>query len=300
MRQLAKNQYVIYRVVDWFLRHVLRALPVSLRTEGYALWWGYRFKPAPRVVSLRSGARIHISRTDHLQLLIYYLGTFEPHCLSYLRRCVSRGGTVVDVGANIGLYTLESAVVVGNEGRVISIEAAPSHLQSLRQNIELNGLKNVSVIGSAVGEAAGRATLTLPRGDNLGMFTLGKADGDETYMVTVDTIDDLLNKQNIQSLDLVKMDIEGSEFKALLGAVRTLEKFRPSLLIELNEVALRRCGSSTHEVKKMLGEIGYRGWRLKRNSVEAITDNDVGGGCEECLYIHSSKEPLMRKLGVPL
>jgi FkbM family methyltransferase len=299
MTERAKNQYLTYRIVDCFFRHALRALPVSLWTEKCALWWGYRFKPAPAEAMLRSGAKIQIDHVDHLQLLIYYLGTFEPYCLPFLRGCAGRGGTVVDIGANIGFYTVESAVAVGSEGRVISIEAAPRHLESLKRNIELNQMKNVSVIGSAVGDAAGHATLTLPRGDNLGMFTLGEAEGDETHSVEIDTIDNLLERRNIQSVDLIKMDIEGSEFVALRGAARTFQKLRPSLLIELNEVALRRCGSSTQAVKGLLREMGYCGWLIGRDSVEVVTDG-VGGGCDECLYIHLSNQQLIQKLGLPL
>jgi FkbM family methyltransferase len=295
-----KNKYLAYRGVDWLLRHGLRVLPVSLWSEKCALWWGYRFQPAPGVATLRSGARIQIAHADHLQLLIYYLGTFEPYCLPFLRGCAGKGGTVVDVGANIGFYTLEGAVAVGSQGRVISIEAAPSHLECLKHNIELNELNNVSVIGSAVGDATGHATLTLPRGDNLGMFTLGEVEGEETHLVEINTIDDLLEKQSIQSLDLVKMDIEGSEFRALRGAARTFQKFRPSLLIELNEVALHRCGSSTQAIKELLHEMGYRGWRIGRDSVQIMADDDVSNGCDECLYIHLANQSLMQKLGLPL
>src|SRR3982074_3616914 len=177
-----KNKYRAYRGIDWPLGHGLRILPVSLLTEKCALWWGYRFQPAPGVAALRCGARIQIAQADHLQLLIHYMGTFEPYCLPYLRGCAGTGGTVLDVGANIGFHTLESAVAVGSRGRVISIKAAPSHLKSLKQNVELNKMKNVSVIGSAVGDAAGHATLTLPRGDNLGMFTLGEVEGEEAHL----------------------------------------------------------------------------------------------------------------------
>jgi len=296
----SKNKYLPYRVVDWFLRHSLRALPVSLWTEKCALWWGYRFQPEPAVTTLRSGAKIQVTHADHLQLLIYYLGTFESYCLPFLRTCAGKGGTVVDVGANIGFYTLESAIAVGSRGRVISIEAAPRHLESLRQNLELNNMKNVSVVGAAVGDAVGQATLTLPRGDNLGMFTLGEVEGEETYSVTINTIDDLLEKQGVQSVSLVKMDIEGSEFRALRGAAKTFQKFRPSLLIELNDLALRRCGSSSQAVRDLLKEMGYRGWRIGRDAVDVLADDNVGGDCDECLYIHLTNRSLMQKLGLPL
>ena len=83
------------------------------------------------------------------------------------------------------------------------------------------------MIASVVGDAVGRATLTLPRGDNLGMFALGEVEGEETHSVAINMIDDLLREQNVETLALVKMDIEGSEYNALRGAVKTFEKNPP-------------------------------------------------------------------------
>ena len=128
----SKDTQPTYRAIDAALRKSLHALPVTPWTERIAFWWGYRFRPAPCIVKLRSGGLIRVTATDHLQLMIYYFETFEPHALSYLKRCVGNGGTVVDVGANIGLYTLESSLIVGRTGRVISIEAAPSHIEALK------------------------------------------------------------------------------------------------------------------------------------------------------------------------
>ena len=180
------------------LRYGLRLLPAWTWTERVALWWAYRFRPAPCVAKLRSGALIQVDPTDYLQLMIYYLGTFEPHCLPYLQGCAGKGGTIVDVGANIGVYTLESSLAVGPTGRVISIEAAPSHVQAIRKNIQLNAMSNVLLIETAVGDSVGQATLTRPRGSNLGMFTLGPVSGDETHTVAVRPIDDLLEERRDQ------------------------------------------------------------------------------------------------------
>lgn len=293
-----KNRLLVYRAIDWFLRSSLRVLPVAIWTERCALWWGYRFQPAAGVAKLRSGASIRITEIDHLQLLIYYLGTFEPHCLPFLRGCSRKGGVILDVGANIGFYTIESSLAVGSKGRVISIEAAPRHLEALRSNIELNGMENVTVIPLAVGDAPGSATLSLPRGDNLGMFTLGEVGSDEAYSVEVDTIDSLLEKQDITSLDLVKMDIEGSEFRALRGARATFERFRPSLLIELNDPALRRCGTSSQAVRELLDGMGYEGWRIGRTSIERLDSVRALSGCDECLFVHRENRPLVAQLGL--
>lgn len=294
-----KHSYLSYRMIDAALRHALRALPISSWTEQIALRWGYWFRPAPRVVTLRSGARIQVEAADYLQLLVYYLGTFEPHCLRYLRSCAGEGATIVDVGANIGVYTLESSLAVGPSGRVIAIEAAPSHAEALRRNIQLNGMTNIVPIQVAVGDSAGMATLTLAGGGNLGMFTLGASSGEEVCRVAVRPIDSLLEERGISSVDLIKMDVEGSEYRALKGTAKTLETCRPALLIELNEGALQSCQSSAEQVKSFLRGLGYRGWVLGRKAVQPIPENGSNHHCDECLFVHRQNASLIRKLALP-
>ncbi|MFX8593406.1 FkbM family methyltransferase, partial [Acinetobacter baumannii] len=92
---------------------------------------------------------------DHLQLLLYYLGIFEPVCINQMRQHLGTGGTLLDVGANIGLFTVEGAVAVGPSGNVISIEAAPPHAQTVREAANLNSLRNVEVVAAAVGNQEG-------------------------------------------------------------------------------------------------------------------------------------------------
>jgi FkbM family methyltransferase len=296
---LPKNKYRGYQLIDAALRCGFRVLPIWPWTERAALWWGYRFRPAPSVAKLRSGPSIYISHTDYLQLLIYYFGTYEPYCLPYLRGCAKRGGTIIDVGANIGFYTLESALAVGPTGHVISIEAAPPHVEAIRKNILLNGMTNISLIEVAVADSVGEAMLSLPQGDNLGMFTLGAVTGDQSYRVTLRPMDDLLAEHASDSISLIKMDIEGAEYRALLGAAKTLAKHKPSLLIELNEGALRRCGSSTQAVKDLLTETGYRGWIIRRNGISPISGDKETHDCDECLFIHRQNEVLMHRLCLP-
>ncbi|WP_334358728.1 MULTISPECIES: FkbM family methyltransferase [unclassified Bradyrhizobium] len=293
-----KNEILVYRAIDNLLRYCLRKLPPTKRIEAIALWWGYRFQPAPRLSRLRSGSLIETTHADHLQLLIYYLGTFEPYCMPFVRGCVSPGGTIVDVGANIGVYTLEGAAAVGATGRVISIEAAPLHAKALSHNIELNGLTNVSVIETAVGRSRGEATLARLSKDNLGMFSLG-ANGDvEATVVTVRTIDELLEEYGVRSIDLIKMDIEGSEYNALLGAERIIRTARPAILIELNEPALRSCGSSSRDVRRLLHGMDYRGWKIGRSCVKPLTNENDMIECDECIFIPRDNQTLIAKLGL--
>ena len=297
-RSAAKNEYPIYRAIDAALRYGLHKVPTWSWTEQIALWWGYKFRPAPRIVKLRSGASIHVDPTDYLQLMIYYFGNFEPHCLKFLRLCTGKGGTIVDVGANIGSFTIEGSLVVGPTGRVISIEPVPSHFRTLQANIQLNGMTNVRPIKTAVGNSVGETTLRLPKGGNLGSFTMGYIQSNEAHTVPLETLDELLTSQNVKSVDLIKMDIEGAECQALLGASKTLERHRPVLIIELNEYALSLNGSSTRDVKRLLDEAGYRGWLIRRNQIESITERTTHI-CDECIFIHRANDQLIHRLRMP-
>jgi FkbM family methyltransferase len=169
----------------------------------------------------------------------------------------------------------------------------------LKRNIEMNGMRNVSLIETAVGDSTGFATLALSDGGNLGMFTLGSAKGTARYCVQLSRLDDLLEEIGIDTVDLIKMDIEGSEYRALRGASRTLQRYKPTILIELNEEALQGCESSSINVKGFLQDAGYRGWLIDRKVVRPLSEAQMVHDCDECLFIHRDNESLMKRLGLP-
>jgi FkbM family methyltransferase len=292
----SKHKPLGYRAVDALLRHGMRVLPAGPLSERVALWWGYRFRPGPSVAKLRSGLQIHVNSVDHLQLLIYYLGVFEARSVSILRQIIKPGVTVVDVGANIGLFTLESALATGPNGRVISIEASPAHVRMLRENLRLNAIENATPVEVAVGDSSGEALLTRPDGGNFGMFTLGAVRGDDAHRVSVRRLDQVLEEQGVSRVAVIKMDIEGSEYRALRGAERILERDRPAILIELNETALRWCDASCSAVKNLLHDAGYRGWVIGRTKLQPLVEGNHD--CDECLFIPCENNSMMRELGL--
>lgn len=275
--KIPKHEVTAYKIVDSLLKTSLRLAPYSSFTEQIALMWGYRYQPPPTVVKLRSGSLLKTTKVDHLQLLLYYLGTFEPRALRAMSDDLQQGSTLLDVGANIGLFTIEGARRVGPTGKVISIEALPEHAGIIKAAASLNNVDWVEVHAVAVGDKEGAATLTRPRGANFGMFTLGNVDGDESVSVPVQRIDDIVRGQKV---DFVKMDIEGSEYKALLGAQETL-KHKPKILIELNGPALRACGSSAVELKRLLADYGYNG-SVVGSGKKILVDEDHD--CDECIF----------------
>jgi FkbM family methyltransferase len=200
--------------------------------------------------------------------------------MAVLRSHAPAGGTVLDVGGNIGVHTLEAAQAVGPGGRVVAIEPMPHHAQRIRDDAALNGFRHVDVVQAAVGSAPGEVSIGLPaEGANEGMYCIGGQQ--DAVTVPMRTIDEIVQTQGLARVDVIKMDIEGAEFGALTGARQTLERFRPTILIEVNSPALEAMGSSSEEVMTLLGAMGYRGMRIGRNRLEPLSQLSE---CDECIF----------------
>jgi FkbM family methyltransferase len=126
------------------------------------------------------------------------------------------GETFVDLGANVGVFSLYAAKAVGPQGCVLAIEPSPTMLERLRFNVNANGFRNVRIAPVAVGEARGEATFhTLP--DAHGSSSLHEMPGSTPQMtVPVETLLALLETHGIHSIDAMKVDIEGYEDRALI------------------------------------------------------------------------------------
>ncbi len=145
---------------------------------------------------------------------------FEPELAAALQRCVLPGQTVVDVGANIGYFSLLLAQLVGPAGHVHAIEPAPANFDLLQRNVRVNRLQQVQLHQLALGEKTGVAQLHLST-YNHGMHRLYPSvcnDG-ATLPVPVQRLDQLLPKAGV---DAIKIDVEGYELPALLGAEQLL------------------------------------------------------------------------------
>ena len=279
---MAHRDFPPYQAVDFVLRNVLRHMPVTAATRRAALWWGFRYQAGPRIVRLRDGSRIQVEPVDYLRALLYYQGTFEPQCLGLLPRYLKAGETMLDIGANIGVFTLTAARLVGPRGRVISVEAVPPNAEALRSNVSLNHLDWVDVVEAAAWSSDGVTTLGLPEGGNLGMYSVAVKTG-TLFEVPTRRIDDVIEDQGCRRVSLLKMDIEGAECEALRGASRLLADHKPTIIIEINERALNRCGASSRELIGLLDAAGYVGQVIEKDGMKPLGDVSPNA-CLECLF----------------
>jgi FkbM family methyltransferase len=193
---------------------------------------------------------------------IFVTGRYEPNEFCLLARVLKPGMTLVDVGANMGLYTLYAARRVGLSGCVLAIEPSSREMETLKGNVEINALNNVRVRQVALSDHASEVELLVARAQNSGHNTLGEfgynTPLDHREKTRTQCLDEIVQDEGLSKIDVIKMDIEGAELSALCGAVNTLRRDHPLLLLELADRLLRHQNSSSTAVLSLLTEHGYR------------------------------------------
>ena len=165
------------------------------------------------------------------------------------------GDVFVDVGANIGYYTVLGAKIVGSQGKVVAVEAIPETADQLQRNIAVNGLTNVDVVQAAVHTAGGGILPMSVVGGQFGLASLVHRKGSgplQRFQVTTTTLDDICKK--FHRIKTIKLDIEGAEYGALTGAQATLAKTK-YLVIE--------CDEDIDKIIKLLRSSGFVVSKLK-------------------------------------
>lgn len=172
-----------------------------------------------------------------------YSGRYDDQHIKTLTRLLPKGGVALDVGANIGFYSVPLAKAAKlNGGRVVAFEPFPGNVERLRDNIELNGLTSIADI-RAVGLSDTNGSAMLELRDDFIHGDTGNAvivRGDQAQSqwqrvaVPLVTLDELWPRLRLDRLDVVKADIEGHEVQFMKGASKTLSTFRPVIQLEVN------------------------------------------------------------------
>lgn len=183
----------------------------------------YRFVPKSLLDELR--------HRKHLRDLA---AAAEPE-ESAVRPLIHSGQTVLDIGANFGVFTKLFSQLVGPDGSVIAFEPVPRTFRTLAAGVERFHLRNVQAINKAVSDQVGAALMKVPQyaeneGDNLYEARIVSArDSQDTFSVNTVTIDSL----QLSRVDFIKIDVEGHELEVLRGSRETLERYHPILMIEV-------------------------------------------------------------------
>lgn len=207
-------------------------------------------------VKWEENTQLFLYTSTDLYSCVFGNGKYEEHEINFLKSVLKEGDIFIDIGANVGLYTVVASKRVGQTGSVFAFEPSTREYELLQKNITLNKLNNVKLLKIALSNYNGIASLRVAGGKNTGMNTLAptffsdRVKLQNTEKVPIYKLDDYLDKLSINTITGIKMDIEGYEIFALEGMKNTLQRFMPFLMMEVNERALQTTGNNS---KKLLG-----------------------------------------------
>lgn len=193
-----------------------------------------------------------------------YRDSHETEVFQYLRSVTHAGDVVLEVGANVGIFTVLLARCVAPSGRVFAFEPAPLTRAALEDHLALNGAQNVvTVVPEALGSECGTSDFFVEEmsGQNTLSKTHSRIPGAKRISVSVNTIDAFCDANEIAP-SLIKIDVEGFEHSVLRGAMQTLRKACPRVIVEFHPMLWNETGTSFEEIRALIEEAAYESMPL--------------------------------------
>jgi FkbM family methyltransferase len=200
----------------------------------------------------------------------YALGTYEPQISQLIQKHLKPNQVALDIGANIGYFSLLMAKQVGLKGTVVAFEPIPSVYNSLYQNLSLNHCLQVKAEQKAVADKVGEANMHFDEASPLSF--LSKLDNMGNLTVPVITIDDYLKTQSLTDLNFVKIDVEGAEDRVIAGMLQSLQNFKPTVLVEIHS----NSGEESFSLNR-LQQLDYKLFLVSESSLTPCDTKARGG-----------------------
>lgn len=211
--------------------------------------------------------------SEHMQRRIFWMGCYNENIAHLLKTLLKPGMTVLDVGANIGEISLLAAKRVGAQGQVFAFEPIDAIARQLARHVQMNRFNQVSIESFALGDAIeDDRPIYVSCGqegddENNGLGSLYGGEGETPLQrIQMTTLDTWLQAHSvIERIDPIKIDIEGAELACLRGARQCLQRFRPNIIVEIQDFSAARAGYQPEDILDFLSGFGYTLHRIGAN-----------------------------------
>lgn len=256
-------------------------------------------RPYPLVVTDKYGIRSILYPWDTVSLKKTKQRDFYDDEFGAIKKLVSSGDLVLDIGANVGLHTAFMGKIIGSTGQVHAFEPVPQTYRFMLENIALNQLDNTKPQMLAVGNSNRTLKMSIFPEQFSAWNTFGKPQFEgiesvESIDVRTTTLDNYCDENEIKQIDFLKIDVEGFELQVLDGAKKMLSTGRiKSLSFEISQIPLQGAGANAKDIFKLLKRYKYDSYRYDKDKDRFTGPHDDSEAFYENYY--ASRQDL-RKL----
>jgi FkbM family methyltransferase len=242
------------------------------------------------MVSRSSNIRIHCDRHNKriAPIEILNFGDYEKKDADMILRLIKPRFTVIDIGANIGWYTLNIAKMCG-AARVLAIEPVPATFEALQANIALNQLDTITAYNIGFSDHTGVERFFFsPDGfDNASMVNLSERADAQAVPCEVMTLDEFAVARKLH-VDFIKCDVEGAELSVFKGAVATLRQDHPIVFTEMLRKWSAKFNYHPNAIIDLFSDLGYRCFTAKAGRLAEFLKMDESTMETNFFFLHST------------
>lgn len=238
----------------------------------------YRYKNLGHgqiLVETNDGLKYLLNSKNYPDQRILYDGVFERESTNFVSRFCKEGMYCIDVGANFGYYSVLIASLVGEYGKVVCFEPSKIFRERLLENIELNSLKNIIVFETGLSNRKATEKMYIGSQTATMHWVEGEDNGATPSILSIelDSLDIIFPSLKIEKIDFIKADIDGHELYFLKGAEQTIRKFKPTILLEVNNLHYWKAGVNIFDFHKFVVDLGYSIYQ--EGTLKEITDLEL-------------------------
>jgi len=234
-----------------------------------------------KVVCFAGNLKMKVDIHSYMGGSIYWAGFHHLNEILYLRHALKDGMTFIDVGANQGEFSIFAASKLPH-GRVLAFEPVSETRKLLMKNKKINAFQNLEIFDFGLSDHAGSFPVytsvdtALHHGYHEGLSTLYKTKDRTVFEeeVSLNVFDDIFYT-DLKRMDFVKIDVEGAELYVLKGMYNSLLRFRPDLMIEINEETFNAASYSTTDLVSFLKGLNYAVFKIKKGELKKIDFPDL-------------------------
>jgi len=258
------------------------------------LWW----LESRATAQTEFGSTLRLDAHDLVGRYIYYFGVWEPNLTSWITERLLPGDGFIDVGANIGYYSLLASRLVGDCGKVVAVEALPQIFGTLTDNLKANCADNVRPVNMAVWDKEERLRIFTEPQSPSGTTTLMEQWADRWELaasceVPAAPLPSILKKEEIKSARLIKIDVEGAEWHVIAGMAPLMSACRDDLevIVEIAPKMLEAEGKTCQDLLDIFKSWGFFPYRIENDySAEAYFNHAVPRRPERTENISTTRE----------